>query len=197
VSIGYQTLHRTNPWPLARRQHAVVSREQLLERGFGPQAIKHRVRTGRLHPKGRGVYAVGRPELTRHGEWMAAVLGCGPEAALSHAGAGALWGIVADDPRAPIEVCVPRHVYRDRPGIVVHRAQREITRRDEIPLTSPTCTLVDLAVTLGDDQLERAVNEADPRDLVDPETLRRASTSCPGGPGSRGCAACSTSGPSR
>jgi hypothetical protein len=32
----------------------------------------------------RGVYAVGRPSLTRRGEWMAAVLGCGPGAMLSH-----------------------------------------------------------------------------------------------------------------
>jgi hypothetical protein len=132
-----------------------LSREQLLALGFGPDAIEHRVRTGRLHPKGRGVYAVGRPELTRHGEWMAAVLGCGPEAALSHTSAAALWGIVADDPCAPIEVCVPARVWRARPGIVVHRAEREITLRNEIPLTSRTCTLVDLAVRLDDAPLER------------------------------------------
>jgi hypothetical protein len=36
-----------------------------------------------LHPVWRGVYAVGRPELTRRGLWMAAVLACGPGAALS------------------------------------------------------------------------------------------------------------------
>jgi hypothetical protein len=41
----------------------VITREQLLALGHGPQASKHGVRTGRLYPKGRGVHAVGRAEL--------------------------------------------------------------------------------------------------------------------------------------
>jgi len=40
-------------------------------------------------------------------------------------------------------------------------------------VTRPTRTLVDLATELGSRPLERAVNEADKRDLIDPETLRR------------------------
>ncbi|HYY21377.1 MAG TPA: hypothetical protein VE780_05810, partial [Thermoleophilaceae bacterium] len=52
----------------------------------------------------RGVYVVGRPQLTRAGVWMAAVLGCGRGAALSHGSAAALWGISARS--AGIEVSV-------------------------------------------------------------------------------------------
>jgi len=70
----------------------VVAREQLIDLGFTPKAIKHRVAKGRLHPVGRGVYAVGRPELTQLGRWMAALLAVGPEAVLSHRSAVALWG---------------------------------------------------------------------------------------------------------
>jgi very-short-patch-repair endonuclease len=172
--MDHQTVQRTSPWPLVRRQHAVITREQLLALGYGPEAIKHRVRTGRLHPKGRGIYAIGRAELTRRGEWMAAVLGCGPEAALSHPSAAALWGIAPDDQTAPIEVTVPPHVRRDRPNVVVHRAERDLTRVDDIPVTTPTCTLVDLAASLDARALEAAVNAADTLDLVDPETLRDA-----------------------
>src|SRR5213080_2878946 len=82
-------------WTLARRQHGVVARRQLLELGFSRQAIDHRIRRGRLHRVHNGVYAVGRPELTRHGRWMAAVLACGDGAALSHRSAAELWGICA------------------------------------------------------------------------------------------------------
>ncbi len=65
-------------WSLVDQQHGVVARWQLLELGFSPRSIEHRRSKGRLHLVTRGVYAVGRPRLTRHGRWMAAVLSCGP-----------------------------------------------------------------------------------------------------------------------
>jgi len=48
---------------LAGRQHGIVTRRDLLGLGFSPQAIEHRIGVGRLHPVGRGVYAVGWPRL--------------------------------------------------------------------------------------------------------------------------------------
>lgn len=187
--MGYQTLQSSSgsAWELAERQHGVVSRAQLLELGLSGQSIKHRVAKGRLHPVMRGVYAVGRPQLTTHGDFMAAVLGCGAGAALSHESAAALWQIRLKR-RAEIEVTVPNGVYRSRPGIVVHRralGERDITRRHGIPVTTPLCTLVDLATRLRRDPLEAVVNEADKRDLIDPETLRRALDLVGGRPGVR------------
>jgi very-short-patch-repair endonuclease len=178
--MGYRRHHlrrASGLWELADRQHGVVARAQLLDLGFHPQAIKHRVATGRLHPVMRGVYAVGRPHLTRHGRWMAAVLGCGPHAVLSHGSAAALWEI-GRERYGRIEVSVPEHVLRRRSGIVVHRraalVPADVTKRDGIPVTAPICTLVDLAVRLGRKRLERAIREADKRDLTDPEALRSA-----------------------
>ena len=78
---------------LARRQHGVVSREQLRELGFDDPAIWRRVQSGRLHRLYRGVYAVGHTILNRDGRWLAAVLACGDGAALSHRSAASLWGI--------------------------------------------------------------------------------------------------------
>src|SRR5436190_13814217 len=157
-------------WELAARQHGVVARRQLLELGYTPQAILHRVRNGRLHTVARGLYAVGRPGLTQDGHWMAAVLGCGPEAALSDGSAGALWAMRAW--RGPIEVTVPHGVRPRRPGIAVHRRSTltpdDITTHHGIRVTAPICTLIDLAARLPRDQLERAINEADKLDLVDP-----------------------------
>jgi very-short-patch-repair endonuclease len=160
---------------LAAKQHGVVSRAQLLELGMHAEAIKYRVRRGRLHSVHRGVYAVGRPQLTRRGTLLAAVLSCGPGAALSHEAAAEVLGIRRQKAGA-IDVTVPR-ARRGRPGIRIHRAAlpaNERTERHGIPVTSVVRTLVDLATGLRRDELEAAVNEADRLDLIDPEHLREA-----------------------
>src|SRR4051794_11003918 len=184
--MDYQNDQRTSGsvWAVAKRQHGVVARGQLLELGFHGQAIKHRLATGRLHAVARGVYAVGRPQLTVHGRWMAAVLSCGPDAALSHFAAAALWGAMAVPGR--IDVTIPGRAKRQRPGIVIHRrcffAANEVTRRHGIPVTNPICTLVDVAAYLDRSALEVAINEADKRDLT-PEALRAALDELPRRPG--------------
>src|SRR6185295_17101171 len=89
-------VHSSSVWALARAQHGVISRDQLLGLGYSRRAIQHREAKGRLHPVRRGVFAVGRPHLTRYGDWMAAVLAGGPGAVVSHHSAAALWQIRPD-----------------------------------------------------------------------------------------------------
>jgi very-short-patch-repair endonuclease len=167
---------------LATSQHEVITRRQLLELGFTRHAVNHKLETGRLHPIFEGVYAVGRPSVTSHGHWMAAVLACGPLAVLSHMSAAALWRIWPNT-RREIEISVPGHVDRRRPGIIVHRrsllGRTDLTRHDGIPVTSPACTLVDIAPMLSRIELDGAVSAADKLGLVDPETLREAIDSMP------------------
>jgi very-short-patch-repair endonuclease len=169
-----QSRHKA-AWELAAAQHGVVSRGQLGEHGFSAKAIDHRIGAGRLHPVHRGVYAVGRPELTQHGRWLAAVLACGPGAALSHASAAALWGVRTTGSRE-IHVSVPAPGRAVHDGIRVHRrtglTQEETTRRERIPVTAIATTLVDLATQVTRKQLEAAVNEGDKLDLIDPDRLR-------------------------
>jgi very-short-patch-repair endonuclease len=173
-------------WALARRQHGVVARRQLLEIGVNAGSIEHRIVKGRLHPIWRGVYVIGRPQLTQFGRWMAAVLSCGPQAALSHADAAALWEL-RPLRGGPIHVSLPAGFRRSHPGIVVHRRRslttKELTSHHHIPVTTPLCTLIDLATQLDRDQLEAAINQADKLDLVDPETLRLALEESPRHPG--------------
>lgn len=58
--------------------------------------------------------------------------------------------------------------------------------RDQgIPVTSPSQTIIDLAPSLTERQLERLIDEADKRDLVHPETLREAAAAQGGVGGSR------------
>jgi Transcriptional regulator, AbiEi antitoxin len=186
--MGYPILQRSpsGVWALAEMQHGVVARWQLLALGYSPRSIKHRIAKGRLHPVRRGVYAVGRSQLTRHGRWMAAVLACGPDAVLSHGSAAALWEI--RPPSGAGEVTVPAHVGRRRSGMVVHRREliaTDVTCRHGIPVTTPVCTLIDIAAQLERSQLEAAVNEADKRDLSDPEQVRSALEGLRHRPGAR------------
>jgi len=150
-------------WQLARRQHGLLTHEDLKELGFTDGATKHRLATGRLHRVRRGVYAVGRQELTREGVWMAAVLACGADAVLSHGSAAAHWGIGPE--WRLIEVSVRRRSWprlngvkvRARPSLPDH----DITIRRGIPVTTPARTVLDQAETpISDASLERLVNDA-------------------------------------
>jgi very-short-patch-repair endonuclease len=170
-------------WELARLQHGVVARRQLMELGLSAQSIQHRLDRGRLHRVDRGIYLIGRPGLNQYGRWMAAVLGCGPRAALSHRSAAALWGI-SDRPVDLIEVSVPHASPRRRPGVRVHRRpnlpRTDLTIRDSIPVTTPIRTLIDLGCHLDRARLERAINEADRLGFTDPERLLAALNAYPG-----------------
>ncbi len=175
--MGYPGLQRKarGVWALAREQDDVVSREQLLALGFHPQAIKHRVARGRLHPLWPGVYALGSPNLTARARWRAATMACGPAAWLSHATAAALFGI-RDQNAGPIEVSVPAHVARRLSGIRVHRRRNlheHVGKHDGLAVTSPALTFVDLAARLPPGEVEAALKEADVRDLIGPIELRR------------------------
>lgn len=123
---------------------------------------------------GRGVYAVGRPELDCSGRWMAAVLGCGPGAALSFGSAAALWGIERER-RGAIEISIPVASVRRRQGVLIHRRPNlrpeEVVVERGIPVTSVVRTFIDIAVQLTTPEIERAVNAADRLDLIDPESL--------------------------
>lgn len=175
MSEGRDYKRSKEAWELAGRQHGVVARRQLLALGFNAREIEHRVGRGRLHLVMRGVYAVGWPRMTQKRRWMAAVLACGEGALLSHRSAAALWGI-CDERRGVIEVSVTRRAelrrrglrVRGRPSLTDERA----TTHDGVPVTTPVQTLIDISTALTPIRVERAVNEADKRDLIDPEALR-------------------------
>jgi very-short-patch-repair endonuclease len=172
---------------LADRQHGAVSRRQLLDLGFGADAIKARLQAGRLHPLHRGVYAVGRRRLNQRGDWMAAVLACGEDSALSHRGAAALWGLVGA--RSPIDVTSSQG-RPGRKGIRLHRGRldaEERTRRDGIPVTTVARTLLDLADAVDEQRLRRTFEEADRLNLLRLAELERV---CDRAVGRRGVGIC-------
>lgn len=143
---------------IATTQHGIVSRAQLRRAGLSPAAVDNRVKTGRLFPLQRGVYAVGHRPATYHAKAMAAVLACGPKAVLSHRSAAALWEMGIRW-RTPVEVSAP--TAHRIPGVLAHRCRIiEATRELGIPVTTPVRTLLDLVGIADDATVIRAAHEA-------------------------------------
>jgi hypothetical protein len=147
---------------LAERQHGVLARWQLVEMGLGKGAIQDRIRSGRLLPIHRGVFAVGHRRIGLRGEWMAAVLASGCGAVLSHGSAAHLWGLRRSHGAIEVSRCSG---LRRRPGIQVHQCRSlppaDVTTEAGIRVTSIERTLLDIAAGLDARLLERAVVAAD------------------------------------
>lgn len=94
---------------------------------------------------------------------------------------------IGNERRGRIDVSVRRRCELRRPGLRIRSrttlATADVLERDGIPVTSPTRTLVDLATELSPLGIERAVNEADKHNLIDPEALRTALDRYEGEPG--------------
>jgi predicted transcriptional regulator of viral defense system len=154
---------------LAGRQWGVVSLAQLRGLGLSDDTVQRRARLGRLRRVHRGVYAVGGAVLPREGRWLAAVLACGPGAALSHVSAAVHWNLLSYEPPRP-EVTAPAS-RRGAPGIRLHRSHsldaQDTTDHQGIPTTTVARTLLDLAAHVPSHHLERALAQAERLQLYD------------------------------
>ncbi len=186
VLLSAHSLPGRSVWEVVRAQDGVIAHWQLLALGYSKRAIEHRLVSGRLYCLYRGVYAVGRAQVSDRGRLTAALLACGDGATLSHESAAAVWGI-RRLPAGAIDISIPYPAQSRHEGIRTHRRRNlrpeDRTVRSGLPLTSITTTLIDLATRLGRDSLEAAINTADKLDHIDPETLRTALTDMPRRPG--------------
>lgn len=168
---------------IARRQHGYVTRGQLLAAGLSARQIAYRVTTGQLTTVYAGVYAVGHVPPAPIARAAAAVLACGPGAALSHGSALALWGAAAW--RRPLEVTARSD--RRRSGIRIHRCRnlerRDLTTHWGIRVTSPARTILAMAARLSDLRLARAYNELLRANYLHREDLERLIGRCAASPG--------------
>ena len=168
--------HRGKGWidrlilAIASRQHGVIALWQLLSVGLSASAVRERVAAGRLHRIHHGVYAVGRPDVTIRGRWMAAVLACDDGALLSHQSAATLHGLL-NARSGRIHVTVPRRCPVARPGIQAHRSTclspRDRTEVDGIPCTTVAATLLAIAATAPENVLDSACNRSEVEGVLD------------------------------
>jgi predicted transcriptional regulator of viral defense system len=170
------------PPAVVAAQFGVVTRAQLIAAGVASKGISLRVRDGRLHRLHPGVYAVGHAVLVPKGRMLAAVLSCGPEAALSYTSATALHEVREEGPRT--HVSVPRSGPHSRPGIVVHRTRRldpeDVTTIDGIRVTTIARTILDLAEVLNPRQLTTLIDRAEALRVFDLDELEATIARNPG-----------------
>ena len=144
--------------------------------GSRPAAIHRRVRAGRLHPRYRGVYAVGHGRVGPEGLLWAAVLASGRGAVVSHLSAGSAWEMLRSSGRT-VDVTVGLGGRTPPRGIRLHRtrvlADDEVTTLRALPITTPARTLLDLAASgLSAERLAAALDRAAKLRLVDFAELR-------------------------
>ena len=145
-----------------------------MEIGYGRGSIDARLANGYLQLLHPGVYAVGHRALGYRGRWMAAILAGGPGAVASHKTAGAIWDLRSSNSgRIDVTVPVTRHRIA---GVTLHRsrslAPTAVTTHDGFPVTTVERTLVDLAGTLSQAELERAFEQALRLQILDMRKLR-------------------------
>jgi len=152
----------TAAYELAKRHDGVVGESELVELGFTPAAIRHRVESGMWRRVSTGVYAL-RPEITGMRVWLRAAVLALDDAVVSHEAAGELHHI--------------QHVPRDRPTVTVPSAASHalgvvtVRRADDLrsshrttvdgfPVTTLARTIVDLGAVLRSTELERVIDTA-------------------------------------
>ena len=169
------TKYRAGSLPaLARLQHGVFSREQVLAAGIARTTIDARVSSGTWERLYAGVYRIEGTPATWRQSLLAACLAWGDGACISHRAAGALRDL-PELPKAAPELIVPRDRRRAH-GHLVHRpralASVDAEVVDAIPVTTAARTLIDLATCVEADVLEEALDDALRRRLVTVARLR-------------------------
>ena len=160
--------------PIARRQHGLVTSHQVRGVVSAPQ-LARLLRDRKLEPVRRGVYRVaGAPHSWRQ-SLLAACL-ARPSAYASFRSAAALWDLegFTDD---VVEITVPGSNRARLEGVIVHESTvfgpLHLGIVDGIPVASAARTLCDLTAVARPWMIERAVDEALRRRIVDLRTLTR------------------------
>lgn len=150
---------------VAGRQGGRVARRQLLDAGIHRDAIARRVRAGLLIPEWPGVYRVGHTAETNDGRWWGALLLGGEESGLSHRSGAEARGLLPVS-SALIHVTTPRQI-AGRAHLRFHRGRPEVERVDGLPVVSVGEVLVGLGRGGRRREVERALDEAAARGVLD------------------------------
>ena len=145
---------------VALRQHGVFLRSDVLAVGMTDAQIEFRVRAGRWVRESPGLYRMAGVPVTWNQKALAACLAAGPGAMVSHRSAAVVWGVSGFRPGS-IEITVPdgRSV-RSRLATVHRSASPGMpAKRQGLPVTRPSRTILDLAGVVRSDLLEEGVDD--------------------------------------
>jgi hypothetical protein len=171
-------------WQLARRQLGLITRAQALQL-LSKGQLEHLVERGDVVRRRRGVYAVAGMPPTYAQTVLAAVLAAQVDAWASHRTAARLHGLKVPAPEGIDVLTLPDHRVRLE-GVVHHRntlvVVGDVTVLGGVPITSVARTLVDCIPWLPGKALDRAIDDARRRGIVDVDQLAAAHAAVDEGP---------------
>jgi hypothetical protein len=151
----------------------IASTQALAAAGVHRPTVRRRVRSGRWQEPAPRVVCRTSGRLTPHQWLIVAVQYGGESAVLSHASAGAAWGLVPEPSRQHITVAHGHHV-SPTTRIVVHQTVRDCRPRilDGLPFAPPARTVIDICAGLARiDDVHALMGRAIQKRLVTPEQL--------------------------
>lgn len=141
---------------VAKRQHSLITTDDLRRCGGTFDHAERRVRGGRWSKVERNVYLINGVAASPTTKLHAAVLAAGPGAVVSHFAAAALWGIPGF-PNGVIELTVPRGRRYRRGAFRTHEStdldRCRVLQREGMPVTDPARTLLDVGRYVGRQRL--------------------------------------------
>jgi len=169
---------------VARKQHGLITRAQLLRSGVDAHAVWRRLNRRDLEEALPNVYRLPGAPRTWLQSLMAACLWAGEGAVASHRAAAALWGLDGFD-EGPLEITTAKKNqlsarFKVHRGVVVPNL---VTSKRGIPVTNAARTLLDLGVCVREERMQQVVDEALRKGLVSLDLLRRtveAASGCKG-----------------
>lgn len=158
----------------ARRQHGLVTFDQLTELGLTEKMRRRRLASGQWTKTGRSVVRIAGANSSWESELMAAVLAAGDGAMASHRSAAVLWNLEGFRP-GKAELVIPHGRRYRGTGVRVHRSTDldRITAvvRNGVPVTPVARTLLDLGAVATPSRVHVAIDDARRRALTDWDEL--------------------------
>lgn len=147
---------------IAAAQRTLLSPDQLADCGMTPDAIRHRLHSGRLHVVFRGVYSMGCGVLPPLAREQAALMALGEQTFLSHRSAAFVWGMRKTEPD-DVEVSVVGRCCESRDGIRVHRIKaidrRDLRHHEDLWVSSPARAVLQIAAVGTRDELQDVIDQ--------------------------------------
>ena len=157
------------------KQLGLITTAQFRSAGVTNRQIGCQKRRGGVERIRHGVYRLAGAPTTWNQALLAACLGAGKGAVVSHTTAAALWGFRHSDRQCGVLHVTAPHQLR-LPGVTGHTialGPGDATLRHSVPVTTAERTIIDIAGALSLHQLGEVLDDALRRRLVDLERLRR------------------------
>jgi predicted transcriptional regulator of viral defense system len=158
----------TSFYDLASEHGGYFTTREASRAGLSHRQLSYHVKSGVLERVGHGLYRLINYPTHPHGDMIATTLWAGPDSAISHESALAVYGLASAMPTV-IHLTAPSTFTGSRKGVRIHHEDLKPDERriwDDVPVTSIERTLVDLTNEGDVSLLREAVSESLTRGLT-------------------------------